>query len=54
MTSFNQLLVDRLIKYFKEKYDLVISPEVAQEYLNSMADVYASYIEFLTPNETGQ
>lgn len=47
MTSFNQELVMRTIKYFKEKHQVVISPEVAQDYLNSMADFYASCIEFL-------
>jgi hypothetical protein len=51
MTSFNQLLVDRLIKYFKEKHNVIVSPETAQEHLNSMADLYASFIEFLEPNE---
>ena len=51
MTSFNQELVARVIQYFKEKCGVVISPETAVEYLNSMADLYASFIEFLQPNE---
>jgi hypothetical protein len=51
MTSFNRELIERVIKYFKEKKGVVISIETAEEYLNSMADLYASFIEFLQPNE---
>ena len=49
--SFNQELVARTIKYFKEKYNHDISVETAEEYLNSMADLYSSFIEFLEYNE---
>ena len=45
--SFNQELVIRVTKYFKEKYNHKISPEIAEEYLNSMADLYGCFIEFL-------
>jgi hypothetical protein len=50
MTSFNQELVERVTEYFREKHGVVISPETAQEYLNSMADLYGLFIEFLEPN----
>ena len=49
--SFNQELVARIIKYFKERYKYEISIETAEEYLNSMADLYSSFIEFLEYNE---
>ena len=52
MGSFNQDLIARVTKYFKDRYQHDISPEVAEEYLNSMADLYGCFIEFLeTENE---
>lgn len=45
MKSFNQLLIERIQKYFKEKYDLDISDEIANEYLNSLADIFAVFAE---------
>ena len=52
MSSFNQDLIARTTKYFKEKYQHDISNEIAEEYLNSMADLYGCFIEFLeTENE---
>jgi len=47
MGSFNQALIARTIKYFKERCGQDISPETAEEYLNSMADLYGCFIEFL-------
>ena len=40
MKQFSQLLVERIQKYFKEKYDLDIPDDTAQEYLNSFASLY--------------
>jgi hypothetical protein len=38
--QFSQLLVERIQKYFKDKYDLDLPEETAQEYLNSYASLY--------------
>jgi hypothetical protein len=38
--KFSQKLIDRTIHYFKKKYNLDISPEVAEEYLHSFARVF--------------
>jgi len=38
--QFSQLLVERIQAYFKEKYDLDLPEETAQEYLNSYASLY--------------
>jgi hypothetical protein len=51
MVKFNQLLITRIQSYFKERYEHEISIETAEEYLNSMADLYSSFIEFLEYNE---
>ncbi len=40
MKKFSQLLVERIQAYFKEKYDLDLPDETAQEYLNSYASLY--------------
>ena len=40
MKQFSQLLVERIQAYFKEKYDLDVPDETAQEYLNSFASLY--------------
>ena len=40
MKKFSQLLVERIQTYFKEKYDLDLPDETAQEYLNSYASLY--------------
>ena len=40
MKQFSQLLVERIQAYFKEKYDLDLPEETAQEYLNSYASLY--------------
>lgn len=52
MSLHNQVLVDRIIKYFKERFNKDISLETAEEYLNSMADLYGCFIEFVERNET--
>ena len=39
MKKFSQLLVEKS-KYFKEKYDLDLPDDTAQEYLNSYASLY--------------
>jgi len=49
MSTFTQELVDRTIKYFKEKYNHDISPEIAEEYLNSLANLYRAISKFPYP-----
>jgi len=51
MSTFTQELVDRTIKYYKERFNKDISIETAEEYLNSMADLYGCFIEFLEKDE---
>ena len=43
--QFSRELVERAQSYFGEKSGRDISPETANEYLNSLADLYASFIE---------
>ncbi len=43
MNNFSQKLKDRLIDYFKQYYGLEISQEQADEYLNSLADLYLAF-----------
>ena len=47
MKPFSDLLVKRTQKYFKQRYNLDISDETAEEYLHAMAGLYATFIEFL-------
>lgn len=54
MSKFTQELVDKTIKYFKEKYDHDISPETAEEYLKSLGNLYRSISKFPHPNETNK
>ena len=49
--SFNQALIARTIKYFKERCDQDISPEIAEEYLNSMADLYECFLQSIKSNK---
>lgn len=42
--QFSQQLRDQLIKYFKERKGVDITLEQADEYLNSMADLYKCFI----------
>lgn len=37
--KFSKELESRLIEYFKGKYDIEITPEQAQEYLDSLANL---------------
>lgn len=39
MTRFSQQLKNRLTDYFKQKYAFDITPEQADEYLDSLADL---------------
>ena len=43
--QFNQLLIIRIQLYFKKKYGLDISLETANEYLDSLAGVFAVFAE---------
>ncbi len=42
-TRFSQQLETRLIDYFKRKYGIEISPEQAQDYLDSLADLVLAF-----------
>ena len=44
MFQFSQQLRDRLIKYLAEKKGVKITSEQADEYLNSMADLYQCFL----------
>lgn len=39
------------MRYFKNKYRKDISHATAIEYLDQLADLHGSFIEFLQPNE---
>jgi len=43
--SYPQSLIDRITAYYKGK-GVILTPEQAEEYLNSMADLYESFIAF--------
>lgn len=45
MKSFNQLLISRIQSYFKKRYELELSNEAAEEYLNSLAGMIAVLTE---------
>jgi hypothetical protein len=51
MVDYKPELINRAIKYFREKHNRDISIETAEEYLNSMADLYGCFIEFLETDE---
>jgi len=40
---FSQQLIEKCIAVFKEKNGVDISPETANEYLNSFADLYLAF-----------
>jgi hypothetical protein len=44
-------LIERIMRYFKNKYGKDISHATAIEYLDSLALLHGSFIEFLQPNE---
>lgn len=46
MFQYSQGLIDRLIKYYKER-NVDISPETASEYLDSMAGLYEVFTSFV-------
>lgn len=43
MFEFSPQLKEKLIIYFEKKFSLKISAEQADEYLNSMADLYSAF-----------
>lgn len=45
MKSFNQLLVERVKSYFKKNHNLELSDETANEYLSSLAGLFAVLAE---------
>jgi len=38
--SFNQELIVRITGYFRDRYGEYLTPEQAEEYLNSFADLF--------------
>ena len=40
MQKFSQILIDRMIRHFREKHGVELTPEEAQQYLDSFADLY--------------
>ena len=45
MVVFNQQLVERITAYYKSK-GIILTPDLAEEYLNQMADLYESFMVF--------
>ncbi len=43
--QFSQILIIRIQKYFKQKHSIDISDEVANEYLHSLAGMFAVLAE---------
>ena len=41
--QFSPELITRIISYFKEKYGREISKEEAEQYLNSLADLFEAF-----------
>ncbi len=44
--SFNRELIERIQQYSREHRNHEISEETANEYLDALADLYESFIEF--------
>jgi hypothetical protein len=44
-------LIERIMKYFKDKYRKDISRTTAIEYLDSLVELHGSFIEFLQIDE---
>lgn len=42
---YTKNLIDRITDYY-EKRGVLLTPEQAEEYLNTLADLYESFIEF--------
>jgi len=42
--KYSQILIDRTIKHFKQKYNLDITPDIADVYLASFAVVFRSFV----------
>lgn len=42
--TFSKNLIERTIKYFKEKYNQDISEEVANEYLRSFSGLFLAFV----------
>jgi len=51
--KFSKNLIDKTIKYFKQKYDLDISSEVANEYLSSFSGFFLAFVRPV-PMDGGQ
>ena len=49
MVEFNKQLITRLQAYWKTRTGEDISDATANEYLNSFADLYESFLEFANP-----
>jgi hypothetical protein len=45
MKSFNELLIERIKSYFQKNYGVDISDETAEEYLHSLAGMFAVFAE---------
>ncbi|HEV7424351.1 MAG TPA: hypothetical protein VGO21_04140 [Candidatus Paceibacterota bacterium] len=45
MFKFNDELIKRITVYFADKYDHYIDEETANEYLNSMTEMFAIFAE---------
>jgi len=48
--SFKRELIEKTQKYFREKHNMDITEETAIEYLDSLANLYVSFGEFIQIN----
>ena len=44
MPKFSNELKQKLIKYFREKYDVEVSEEKAEQYLEALANFYLTLV----------
>lgn len=51
VSPYPQNLIEMIVRYFKQKYQQDISHDTAIEYLDPLALLHGSFIEFLQPNE---
>ena len=52
VSPYPTTLIERITRYFKQKYQQDISHEKAIEYLDSLALLHGSFIELLQHEET--
>jgi len=54
MDCFSEELTNRITEYFKRRFDIAITPDQAEDYLNSMADLYMAFAEIVQERSEGK